>query len=152
LGFTRDYDLPPAIVWDALIDEDLVSGWLAESSIDSHVGGHFDLAWHDGSPATAGRIVSLEPGLVLVVETSNRGMLAFELETLPEGTRGTSTRLHLVVTIDADPRFSTGTTALWSTSLQQLEDLLRGHPVNWSTPEHRAPDPRFDHGTTAFTI
>ncbi len=152
MAFTRDYDLPPAIVWDALIDDELVCGWLAEASIAPHIGGHFDLAWHDGTPATAGRIVSLEPRLALVVETSNRGVLAFELETLPEGTRGTSTRLHLVVTIDVDPRFAGGTTALWAASLEQLDGLLRGHPVNWRAPEHGVPDPRFDHGTTAFTI
>lgn len=152
LSFSRDYDLPPVIVWDALVDDVLISGWLAEASVDARVGGHFDLAWHDGTAATAGRILAIDAPRLLTVDTSNRGTLEFELETLPEGTRGSSTRLHLEVTIDADPRFARGTTALWAQCLDQLEDLLRGHPVNWTVPGHSAPDARFDHGATAFPL
>jgi uncharacterized protein YndB with AHSA1/START domain len=150
LSFSRDYDLPPVIVWDALVDDVLIEGWLADASVDARVGGHFDLAWHDGSAATAGRILAIEAPRLLRVDTSNRGTLEFELETLPEGTRGTSTRLHLRVSIEADPRFSRGTTALWVQSLDQLEELLRGHPVHWASPGYSAPDARFDHDATAF--
>ena len=63
LRFTRDYDLPVEIVWDALIDPDLVVGWLADATIEPRVGGVFDLEWIGPTylAPTRGEIVRLEP-------------------------------------------------------------------------------------------
>jgi hypothetical protein len=75
--------------------------------------------------------VELDPPVRLVVETSNAGILAFELGDRAGGTRGRSTGLRLTVTIGIDPAFSGRMRAYWLTDLDQLEDLLRGHPVDW---------------------
>ena len=51
-------------------------------------------------------------------------------EEVAGGTRGSSTR----VTVDVgapDPRFSRAIEQTWQTRLDQLENLLRGHPAVW---------------------
>ncbi|MEP6479722.1 MAG: SRPBCC domain-containing protein [Rhodoglobus sp.] len=133
LVFERVIDLPREIVWDALLDPELVSGWLAEAQIDPRVGGQYDLEWMhpDPFPATSGSITELDPPARLVVATSNAGILAFDLGDLPGGTRGRSTALRLTVTTPIEPAFSRSVRAYWLTDLDQLEDLLRGHPVDW---------------------
>ena len=134
LVFERDIELPREIVWDALIDPDLVLGWLALAIIEPRVGGRYDLVWlhPEPFPPTRGQIrVITEPELI-EVETSNAGLMKFELETLPGGPRGSSTRLRLTVGIDTEPAFSSRMKAYWLTDLDQLEDLLRGHPVDWA--------------------
>ncbi|MBC7590190.1 MAG: SRPBCC domain-containing protein, partial [Salinibacterium sp.] len=45
LHFERMYEFAPLIVWDALIDADLVSGWLADALIDPRPGGEYTLRW-----------------------------------------------------------------------------------------------------------
>jgi uncharacterized protein YndB with AHSA1/START domain len=134
LSFTRDYDLPVEIVWDALIDPDLVAGWLADAVIEPRIGGAFDLTWLGPTylAATRGEITDLEPYVLLAVTTSNIGDLTFTLEPLEGGTRGGATRLHVRVVSDAEPRFAANIRAHWLTNLDQLEDLLRGHPVDWA--------------------
>ncbi len=49
---------------------------------------------------------------------------------LPGGTRGTSTRVTVEATVP-DPRFQAAITQTWQTRLDQLENLLRGHPTVW---------------------
>jgi hypothetical protein len=105
----RRIDLPRAIVWDALVDPLLVEGWLhpAARLLDGDVGELIEPA----DDVTAVLETTLEPF----------GELRFELDELEGGTRGTSTGLRL--TAEA--------TAGWQDRLDELENLLRGHPVDW---------------------
>jgi uncharacterized protein YndB with AHSA1/START domain len=58
-------------------------------------------------------------------------------EEVPGGTRGTSTRVTVEVAVP-DPRFAGALRETWQTRLDQLENLLRGHPVVWQA-EQSAP-------------
>ena len=133
LRFEQVYDLPPEIVWDALVDPDLVSGWLAEADIEPRIGGRFDLDWRhfDDVRATTGEIVELLAPLELVVDTDNFGTTTLRLTELPTGSRGRSTRLTVVVDALADLQFTPMIAATWRLSLDQLDELLHGHPVDW---------------------
>ena len=135
LRFERVYALPREIVWDALIDSDLLSGWLAEADVQPRVGGRFDLDWSHFEPGfrTDGEITELIEPSTLVVETSNFGRTTFTLDTHEGGPRGSSTLLAVDVHAIADPQFSGMISATWRVSLEQLERLLHGHPVNWAT-------------------
>ena len=135
LYFERDYDLPTSIVWDALVDDVLVEGWLAVARIEPRVGGQYWLNWQSGSSLAAsnGVITVLEPRRRLRVETDNVGTLDFALESLDGGTRGTTTLLKLQLTVDTDKRMLASTVAYWQSNFDQLEALLRGHPVDWTT-------------------
>jgi len=129
----RDYEFPRVIVWDALVDADLVSGWLAESTIAAQLGGRYELRWSQraGEPVTSGRIAALRRPELLHVEAEDLTM-RFELEELAGGDRGTSTRLRLAVA--AGPALAAmRLEADWLTSLDQLRDLLFGHPVDWAS-------------------
>ena len=135
LRFERVYDLPPEIVWDALVDSDLVSGWLAEAEIEPREGGRYDLYWRHFEPQVTalGRIDEFDEPLRIVVVTGNVGTTTFTLEALAEGQRGRSTLLRVEVEALADPQFSAPISATWQLSLEQLAELLHGHPVDWST-------------------
>lgn len=140
LEFSREYDLPVAIVWDALVDEDLVEGWLAAARVEPHVGGTYWLNWQSGVrlAPTMGTITEIEPPYFghparLALETDNIGTLEFTLSATPDGTRGSGTLVHLRITVDTESRLLASTRAYWLSNFDQLEDLLRGHPVDWST-------------------
>ncbi len=122
-------------MWDALVDDVLVEGWLAVARIDPRVGGRYWLDWQSGQAAepTNGTVTRFERPGRLVIDTDNIGSLDFTLESVPGGTRGTSTDLCLVIRQDTEPQLIASTYARWQSSLDQLEDLLRGHPVDWST-------------------
>jgi uncharacterized protein YndB with AHSA1/START domain len=130
----RKIELPPSIVWDALVDPELVIGWLAGAAIDPRVGGRYDLTWQrDGARRVGpGVITELREGRLLTVDAAQHGVLSFRLEDAAGGSRGTSTRLRLSVKLGADPLFAARARADWETRLDQLEDLLRGHPVDWA--------------------
>lgn len=134
LELRRSYDLPVAIVWDALVDEDLVEGWLAAARIDPREGGLYWLGWQGGATLapTNGTIIAIEPPRLLAIDTDNIGSLEFRLESVPNGTRGTSTDLILRIRVDTEPRLMASTRAYWQSNFDQLEALLRGHPVDWS--------------------
>lgn len=134
LAFEREIGLSPEIVWDALIDQELVSGWLAEARIDPVAGGRFDLAWmySTDQPPTSGVIAEFREPRLLAVETDNRGRVEFRLEEISGGSRGVSTRLRLAVALELDAAFAPRVKANWMISLDQLEELLRGHPVDWA--------------------
>ncbi len=134
LQFERDYGFPCVIVWDALVDEDLVSGWLAEADIEPKLGGRYHLRWVHcpGMPETDGHIVLMAPPEFLEVSARNVH-LRFGLEEIPGGSRGTSTRLHVRVEINLESAFLSRVKADWLTNLDQLDDLLFGHPMNWAT-------------------
>jgi hypothetical protein len=105
----RRIDLPRAIVWDALLDPVLVEGWLHPTArlLDGDVQARIDPV----AGETAVLATVLEPF----------GALRFELDELEGGTRGTSTAFRLSA---ADP-------ADWADRVDDLENLLRGHPVDW---------------------
>lgn len=134
LAFERDIEFAPVIVWDALVDAALVSGWLAEAVVDPVVGGEYNLLWVNraGQPASLGRITVMQPFERLHVDTATVGLLRFELEELEGGSRGTSTRLLLRVDVEVEPAFAARVKADWMTALDQLDDLLHGHPVDWA--------------------
>lgn len=129
-----DFEFPRVIVWDALLDPDLVAGWLAEAAISPEVGGQYNLRWmhRSGRPESFGRITVLDPLERLGVDTTDAGRLQFDLLELPVGSRGTSTRLRVTVAGSGDVLLDTRAKADWLTNLDQLEDLLRGHPVDWA--------------------
>jgi uncharacterized protein YndB with AHSA1/START domain len=135
LHFSKLYDLPVSIVWDALIDEDLVEGWLAAARIDPRVGGLYWLGWQGGGTLapTNGTITAIEEASRLAIDTDNIGSLEFLLVPIEGGTRGSSTDLRLTIRVDTDPRLLASTHAYWQSNFDQLEALLRGHPVDWST-------------------
>lgn len=135
LTFTRDYDLPVTIVWDALVDEDLLDGWLAPASIDARTAGRYRLSWRvpSGAAPTLGVITTIDAPTRLVVETDNAGLMDFALEEREGGTRGSHTRLSLRLVVGTDRRLLASTRANWLCRLDQLEELLRGHPVDWAT-------------------
>jgi uncharacterized protein YndB with AHSA1/START domain len=58
-------------------------------------------------------------------------------DEVPGGTRGTSTRVTVEVALP-DPRFEGALRQTWQTRLDQLENLLRGHPTVWQV-EQSAP-------------
>jgi uncharacterized protein YndB with AHSA1/START domain len=116
-----------------LVDEILVEGWLAAAKIEAHRGGSYLLNWQSGTTLapTNGTIVEFDPPRRLVIETDNIGDLEFTLAELEGGTRGTSTALTLLLRVDTDIRLLGSTTAYWQSNFDQLEALLRGHPVDW---------------------
>jgi uncharacterized protein YndB with AHSA1/START domain len=140
LELFHEYDLPVAIVWDALVDDDLVEGWLAAARIDPRVGGDYWLNWQTGASlaSTNGTITVFEPpdasgSARLAFDTDNIGSISFQLDSTPGGTRGSGTLLRVHIRVDTEPRLLASTQAYWLTNFDQLEDLLRGHPVDWST-------------------
>ena len=137
LEFTREFDLPRAIVWDALVEPVLLEGWLADAEVEPRVGGRFRLRWvePDHLSPFSGEIVTLVPRELLDVEGAASERLRFSLRELPGGTRGTSSSLSIAVTSVIEPPFAPGVIAHWQSSLDQLEDLLRGRPVDWANWE-----------------
>jgi uncharacterized protein YndB with AHSA1/START domain len=130
------FDLPRAIVWDAIADADLVSGWLAEATIEPRPGGIYRLAWQPGARFTglAGSIAEMVEPERLVIATED-GSLEFRLHDVAGGPRGTSTRLVVTLPLAPTGLHDAGEEArlraLWRCSLDQLGELLRGHPVDW---------------------
>jgi uncharacterized protein YndB with AHSA1/START domain len=122
----RVIDLPRAIVWDALVDPVLVEGWL-----------HPVLRLVGGEPAVEVR-ERVDPAsgalAVLHVRGDELGELRLTLDERAGGTRGSST--IVVVEVRApDPRFGRALHDSWETRLDQLENLLRGHPTVWRSDQ-----------------
>lgn len=109
IRIVRTIDLPASIVWDALVDPVLVEGWL-----------------HPRLRPLDGVVHERDECAVLETESAGLGRLRFELTPLTGGTRGTSTRLDL--TAPAPERAEPD----WETRVDRLENLLRGHPVDWA--------------------
>jgi len=139
LSFSQQYGLPRGIVWDAFTDQVLIGGWLGEASVEPVEGGRYRLEWvvSPDLPPAEGRILRLvEPSLILI-ETDVHGLLRVELQDIPGGPRGRSTRVDLSVTVDVSAPFRRRVADTWSLGLIQLEELLRGHPVDWSEASPR---------------
>lgn len=103
LAFERDLPFAPVIVWDALVDPVLVDGWM---------------------PVPFDRITDAVPHERLQVDSAV-GRLRFHLVESAGGPRGTSTRL----TLHAEARHRHFD---WPEALDDLHDLLHGHPVDWA--------------------
>lgn len=126
----RVIDLPRGIVWEALVDPVLVEGWLhpVERLASGTTGVVFAEPESPSRPA------------VLQVISPAFGDVRIELTAAPGGRRGEITVLSLDVS-DAWGRLD-DRIQLWELRLDQLEALLHGHPVDWSTwsAAHRAED------------
>ncbi len=140
LVLQRDYDFDPVVVWDALADDVLLEGWLADAHVDPVAGGEVRMRWrerHHGADFR-GEVEALRPPEELVMG-DGRQSIAFRLESLPGGTaaiaggpRGRSTRLTIEVALDGDAERPVHARAHWAAHLEALADLLHGHPVVWS--------------------
>jgi hypothetical protein len=112
----RTIDLPPGIVWEALIDPVLVEGWLHPE--------HTLLG-------DAAIVVAEQPEVLLEVDHPELGWVRIRLDAVQGGTRGTATVVTVELPQLGDLRFSPPVAASWTVRLHQLADLLRGHPVDW---------------------
>ncbi len=154
LIFTRTIDLPPIIVWDALIDPDLLAGWLGEVRIFSTESPRFHILWPgtDARQSTAGMVVEFEAPRRLRIETDNRGIIECMLESIPGGLRGSSTELTLRVVAGIEPAFATKMRDEWQTSLNRLEQLLHGHPVDWTNLDEQSDGTTGVGGTSSRSV
>ena len=136
LVIDHDVDLAPAIVWDALVDPVLVGGWLGEGSIEARVGGAYRLGLHGDAASVAldARIAELAEPALLVIDTASGCRVSFALEPRPGGSRGDWTRLRVTIGAGAADAIAEelGDRDVWSAALRQLDELLRGHPVDWA--------------------
>jgi len=126
LSLERRLDLPREVVWQALVDPVLAEGWLHPAA---RLAG--DAESEEFDPIEFTEPETPDAPAVLHVRSGELGEVRFELRALPEGTRGTSTLLLLTVSGQGDARFLAPVVASWRTRLDQLEQLLRGHPVDW---------------------
>ena len=126
----RTIDLPRGIVWEALVDPVLVEGWL--HPVERLVTGTASVVFAEPESARA-------PAVLHVISPAF-GDVRFTLVGVPGGTRGETTTVSLTVA-DEWGRLP-DREQLWQLRLDQLESLLRGHPVDWATwsAEHRAED------------
>lgn len=131
--FVREVNFAPAIVFDALVDPVLLGGWLADAHVEHEVGGAFDLVWLTSSsfPPTHGSITVLDTPVALEISTDNRGSLRFDLEEYMSIAGRSGTRLKTMVSVAVDGAFLPKVSADWQVSLDQLDELLHGRPVNW---------------------
>jgi uncharacterized protein YndB with AHSA1/START domain len=140
LHFERVIDLPPPMVWEALVDSDLLSGWLADASVDARAGGSAVFRWFDGAPSTRSSIAAYVLHETLTFATDNAGRWAFALQAVPGGPRNNTTHLRLTVT-PATARQSEAAEHAWPSSLRNLELLLHGHPVDPAAIREQDTDP-----------
>jgi uncharacterized protein YndB with AHSA1/START domain len=125
LEIERQLDLPPSIVWPALVDPELLAGWFAEVSVR---GDRVELSWLDRSGTTAVRVIELRPEERLSVSTGEFGTVEATLESRVGGLRGTWTLLTLR---------ASGPAARWELALDRLEELLHGRPVDWAAEKEK---------------
>lgn len=133
LEIARDLEFSRIVVWDALIDADLVSGWLAEATITPRVGGDYVLNWvhRAGSPTIRGTIATVRrPDLLEVVGPELS--VKFRLRDMPAIGLVPRTRLTVAVESAADSVFEPTVRADWMTALDLLVELLHGHPADWA--------------------
>jgi hypothetical protein len=129
LRLERRFDLPREVVWEALVDPELAEGWLHPAALLTEEVEEVEYV----EPATP------DVPAVLEVVSAELGAVRFELDDVEGGTRGRSTLLRLAVAQLGDSRFHPPVVALWRIRLDQLDELLRGHPVDWPNWEN-------DHG------
>jgi uncharacterized protein YndB with AHSA1/START domain len=142
--FRRLIDLPALIVWDAVSDPDMVSGWLAEASIEQEEGGEFWFEWMtvpDRSLASAsgGIVTRFEEGSAVdytfVHEGEVTARFRLRLQEVPGGPRDRQTELVVTVSGVLPAGIANVLKASWRMHLDLLEDLVHGQPVDWATCE-----------------
>jgi uncharacterized protein YndB with AHSA1/START domain len=111
----RRIDMPPGIVWAALVEPELVTGWLHPTA----------------TLLVDGEGVLVEEPWELVAETSEFGLVELRLAEVDGGSRGRSTDLAVTAGPEVDRRFLPGLRAGWEARLDRLEQLLRGEPADW---------------------
>jgi len=121
-------------VWDAFVDPILLEGWLANATVEAEPGGIYRLDWIEPSGLVpfVGVIDRIDHGHTLSATTVDARSLRFELEPVQGGTRGSASAVTVDVGGETDPRFTPAVVAHWESNLEQLEELLRGHPVDWT--------------------
>jgi hypothetical protein len=139
-------DMPPSIVWIALAEPEMMSGWWGETRLEPWPGGAFRIELRGGgSVDVTGTVERIRGPAELVLRTVELGRVRFALESLPGGTRGTSTTL--TVEIDRYPlapvarpsphlatraASSAAVHTRWDAHITDLTNLLHGHPVDWT--------------------
>ncbi|MBI5160095.1 MAG: hypothetical protein HY996_01535 [Micrococcales bacterium] len=121
----RRLELPREIVWEALVDPVLAEGWL-----------------HPDARLAEASVVTLwdEPAAI-ESDSPALGHVRISLADLPGGSRDRSTGLAIEL-LDVPERERPAAFAMWSTRVDQLGTLLRGHPVDW---DHWERDRRSDY-------
>jgi uncharacterized protein YndB with AHSA1/START domain len=141
LRYLRDLPHERTRVWAAITEPSETVRWWAESAVDLRVGGEFRVRWlngDDGEPLQwlDGRIVELEPPQGTdrsLIEFTNEahGVLRFELEPTPSGTR-------LVFTATSTPpeeKYVAMSLAGWHVHFEHLAAVLDGtvDAIDWPT-------------------
>lgn len=154
LTFERQIDLPPAVVWPALVDPELLAGWFADVAERRAADGRIQLTWPDGagSPPTRIQVRQQIDNERLSVSTDNRGLISVELESHEGGLRGSWTLVKLSVTLFGEATDLPSAEAQWSLSLNRLEELLHGRPVDWAAVRRPSPGGRSDSGSAHLSI
>jgi uncharacterized protein YndB with AHSA1/START domain len=136
--------MPASIVWIALAESELISGWWGEAQLEPWPGGTFRIALQlgDGTHEVAGRVARIEEPVSLVLDTDEFGDMAFTLEAVAGGTRGASTVLSIALDsypaaaqapvgpVAAEP-VDVAVRARWDAHITNLVFLLHGHPADW---------------------
>lgn len=119
----RRIDLPRDLVWDALVDPVLAEGWLHPTERLTE-------------PAD---VVLWDEPAALETESEALGHVRILLLDLPGGSRSRSTGI-VISLLGPDGEGRAAEIAMWTIRLDQLADLLRGHPVEWENWErdHRS--------------
>jgi uncharacterized protein YndB with AHSA1/START domain len=142
--FRRLIDLPALIVWDAVSDADMVSGWLAEASIEPEVGGEFWFEWMSApdrslASASGGIVTRFDEGRCVEYTFVHEGEVTarfhLRLEDVPGGPRDRQTELVVTITGVLPAGIANVLKASWRLHLDLLQDLVHGRPVDWSTCE-----------------
>lgn len=142
LVFERTIELAPVIVWDALVDPDLLAGWLGEVRFAPSAGRAFTVTPGTTGAPVACELLGSEPPGWLAVRAEDGRDFEFTLAERRGGSRGTSTALRLLVRLDFDAAFAGGMRDAWEAGLDRLIDLLRGRPADWAAvrSERGSPD------------
>jgi uncharacterized protein YndB with AHSA1/START domain len=142
--FRRLIDLPALIVWDAVSDADMVSGWLAEATIEQREGGDFWFEWmtvpdRSLSSAAGGFVSRFDEGKQVEYTFLHEGEVTarfqLRLEEVPGGPRDRQTDLLVTVSGLLPSGIANVLKASWRLHLDLLEDLVHGAPVDWATCE-----------------
>ena len=130
--FARDYPQPHDALWAAVTEPAQTELWWAESRIDPRVGGEFAVRWlngRDGVPLEwlEGEVLSIEPGRAIASSNSDHGLLCWEIERTPVGSRLKFTNR----VTPPDGRSAAMSLAGWHIHLDHLAAALDGQRIDW---------------------
>ena len=132
LRFEREYGHPEETVWRYLSEPIKTRLWWAESRIEPHAGGRFDLRWLNGEDRYPlewwrGRVEAYEPTTLLEHSNEVHGMLRWQLAATTTGAALTFTN-----TISPpEPHLVTMSLAGWHLHLEHLGAALDGAVIDW---------------------